>query len=504
MSLAKIAMAAATQANVGMNNQDVILFLNGLMTTLVQDDNLEAVEICVQDIDGLDVEIAQAVADFKTGHISDIISGAKLIGEVLAQAKGDEANCKDMENDWKRIDEWAAIFKNPHDLLNVVLSHVIENKSHLSADISQIKADESSGNFKDLGATVGDFIVNVVGEVPNAPSPFPLKELAKMVGSLTKNEVILFLNGLIDGLVHDDNLENVEKCVTDVEGMDTEIEEAIAEFKKGGVSNIIAGGKLIGQIVSQASADISQCEEMKDDWRRITTWAAIFKNPSQLVQTVFSNLIANRSGIMADIAELKSDETTKNWKDLGETVGDLATKAFGEVPTTPSPVHQMIVSMVGSLTKSEVLLFLNGLVTGLVQDDNLENIEKCVTDVEGMDTEIEDALADFKKGGISDIIAGGKEVYKVISQAKADISQCEEMSADWERLESWASIFEHPTQLIPTVFKNVLANRSGIEADISELKSDETSANYKDFGLTVADILVKSIGEVPTSTIELF
>jgi len=48
------------------------------------------------------------------------------------------------------------------------------------------------------------------------------------------------------------------------------------------------------------------------------------------------------------------------------------------------------------MTKEEVLLFVNGLVTGLVQDDNLETIEKCVKDIDGMDVEIEEAVADFK------------------------------------------------------------------------------------------------------------
>jgi len=52
-----------------------------------------------------------------------------------------------------------------------------------------------------------------------------------------------------------------------------------------------------------------------------------------------------------------------------------------------------------------------------------------------------------------------------------------------------------------------MANRSGIAADIAEIKADEASGNAKDLGLTVADLLVKAVGEVPeapTPTVALY
>jgi len=42
--------------------------------------------------------------------------------------------------------------------------------------------------------------------------------------------------------------------------------------------------------------------------------------------------MANRSGIFADIKEIKADFTSDKAKDLGLTFADLATKLVGEVP----------------------------------------------------------------------------------------------------------------------------------------------------------------------------
>lgn len=75
--------------------------------------------------------------------------------------------------------------------------------------------------------------------------------------------------------------------------------------------------------------------------------------------------------------------------------------------------------------------------------------------------------------------------------------QCECIEGDWNRIEAWSAIFKHPTKLLETVVYNSIKNRTGIAADISELKKDAASANAKDLGTTVADLITKAIGEVP-------
>jgi len=264
MNIAKAALANVAMnhnnelTNVAMNHDDVILFINGLMTVLVKDDNLEAVDICVQDIDGLDMEIAQAVTDFKSGGVHGIMEGIKLIGEVLAQAKGDEVNCKDMANDWARIEEWAKIFHNPSQLLQTVVVGVMQHKAQITSEISELKADEKSGNFKDLGMTVANLIVNVLGEIPQSGNPMAdvdpvlLEAWNKMMLDLTKEEILLFINGLMTGLVQDDDLEKVEICVKDTESLEPTIIAALADLKKGGIHNIIEGAKEIGEVLAAA------------------------------------------------------------------------------------------------------------------------------------------------------------------------------------------------------------------------------------------------------------
>jgi len=236
---------------------------------------------------------------------------------------------------------------------------------------------------------------------------------------------------------------------------------------------------------------------MKADWVRIESWSKIFHHPSQLLQTVVQNAISNRAGIAADISELKTDEASANFKDLGLTVADLLTKAIGEVPKSS---HQSLVELIVGMSKEEILLFMNGLIAGLIQDDDLEKVELCITDADALEPLILSAITELKKGGISNIIAGAKTISEILAAGQNDLSQCEAMKADWVRIESWSKIFKNPSQLLQTVVQNAISNRAGIAADISELKQDEQSANWKDLGLTVADLIVKAVGEVPASS----
>lgn len=241
---------------------------------------------------------------------------------------------------------------------------------------------------------------------------------------------------------------------------------------------------------------------MSNDWARIESWAKIFKNPSQLLQTVVANVFSNREGVMADIAELKADTTgdSINAKDLGLTVADLLTKAIGEVPASTGAVQNV------GLTKDEVLLFMNGLFTGLVQDDNLAAVTACIKDTETIEPEIVQVFELLRAGGTANYIHAGKMVKLIFDQAKGDEEACIGMEEDWKRITEWVLIFENPTLLIKTVVENLFDNRTKIEADIKELKADNADGNAKDLGLMVADLIVLSIGAVasPAPSVVLY
>jgi len=68
--------------------------------------------------------------------------------------------------------------------------------------------------------------------------------------------------------------------------------------------------------------------------------------------------------------------------------------------------------------------FVNGLLTGLVQDDSLTKVQACLTDAESVKTDLQSVVADFQKKDIADMIAGVKVLGHLVSTVQSDIKDC--------------------------------------------------------------------------------
>ena len=76
-----------------------------------------------------------------------------------------------MKTDFKRIQKWAQIFKDPKKLAEIVLANTLANSDEVKADIQEIGQEMNNTDmwsWYDAGSKVGDLIVTLVGRVPNA------------------------------------------------------------------------------------------------------------------------------------------------------------------------------------------------------------------------------------------------------------------------------------------------------------------------------------------------
>lgn len=105
--------------------------------------------------------------------------------------------------------------------------------------------------------------------------------------------------------------------------LDTELQTAIADFEKKDIADIIAGAKIVGNMVGQLSTDLNDCKGMSADVQRVEKWAQIFKNPKALEKLLFQNTLAHFGAIHTDVNNISNDISTKNYNDMGQQVADL-------------------------------------------------------------------------------------------------------------------------------------------------------------------------------------
>ena len=145
----------------------------------------------------------------------------------------------------------------------------------------------------------------------------------------------------------------------------------------------------------------------------------------------------------------------------------------------------------------DVVSFMDGLVFGLTQKEDLPEIQTCLQHAPEIAKQLTAAISDFEKKDFASIIKAIGELGVIIQGFPEDFKDCESMQGDIQRIEKWGQIFTHPTELITTLTTNVIAHFSDISGDISKITTDFSGHQYKAAGEDVADILVLSLGPVP-------
>ena len=145
----------------------------------------------------------------------------------------------------------------------------------------------------------------------------------------------------------------------------------------------------------------------------------------------------------------------------------------------------------------DVVNFMDGLVFGLTQREDLPEIQTCLQHAPEIATQLTQAISDFEKKDFASIIKAIGEIGAIIEGFPEDFKDCESMQGDIKRIETWGEIFKHPTQLIATLTANVVQHFSDITGDINKVTTDFSGKEYKNAGEDIADILVLSLGPVP-------
>jgi len=92
-----------------------------------------------------------------------------------------------------------------------------------------------------------------------------------------------------------------------------------------------------------------------------------------------------------------------------------------------------------TMNVDQVEQFVGGLIFGLIQKDDLSEIQTCLKDGQNLEVELEQIIKDFASGDLAKITEGVEKLIDVISnQLPGDLKDCQSIQGDLVRIESWA------------------------------------------------------------------
>ena len=309
--------AAAIAASANASAMAVPDFIAGFIYGMTGDNDLTEIEACYQGGDQIVTDVKTAVADFNSGNM---FAGLKEMGVAWNEVGSAMTTCQGMDDDIQAIEQWATIFTHPTELAKTVGKNWLLHGRKIKKDIASEESDWSAGNYFQAGADIADALTLATGGIKT--------QMSYEEANLNIEAPFLFLGGFLDGMAVDNNLAELQTCGTDAEVFVTDVEALIADLNAG---DMIKAARQAKKTLNEVSVVTADCESMQEDLTALKSWASIFTNVSQLVETVGKHMVFHKSEIMSDAHMVSADWSSGMYFASGKAAADLMTVAIGPV-----------------------------------------------------------------------------------------------------------------------------------------------------------------------------
>jgi hypothetical protein len=203
---AALLLATSTQAKAPMpqdTKMDVVHVVEGVLMGAL-DAEFQDIEHCIQDGEKIITDVEHAYSHLKTKDAKKIIEGLKDIGDALMAVKSAMTDCKDIEKDWKKLEEMALVFSNPQSAVVHIGKDIIVHGHDIFKEIKgAIKAyDTTPRDYYHFGFNVGKAGAQII-----------LGEESEL--EINQRNLALVLQGILKNFGGSFSLDKLGSCLRD-------------------------------------------------------------------------------------------------------------------------------------------------------------------------------------------------------------------------------------------------------------------------------------------------
>ena len=273
-----------------------------------------------------------------------------------------------------------------------------------------------------------------------------------------------FVKGFLTGLGETKSIEDLEKCMTNIEAIIVKIKEAFEEIKKmtmegiiKGITDLIAAFKEIADIIKPCTTGYTVLEKLIK---------AIYNTDYQKILAKFLKHIFEFITWVTTAVECFN---TGDYNCVGKQLGMLMKALFlDETLENANPAVD----------------FILGFLIGIGDNPSEHNIEKCAKDITNFIEHLKQALEEFKKKKLKNIINAVKILIDAIKDFINGIKPC---AAGLKNFEKLIKALIHPD--IKKIALRLLTHIGKIIKDLTAVISNFKSKNFKAAGTALGDLI---------------
>ena len=222
---------------------------------------------------------------------------------------------------------------------------------------------------------------------------------------LADNAATAFIKGFLVGVHEPKHIEDLEKCMGNMEPIFAKLKEAMEHFMKFNFEEVVAGLKILKEAMMELHEMLAPCldgfEQIKKLVEAMKAWNII---------KIATKMITNAIAFMKDIKECVESLQKGDFNTAGKDTGDILYRLF----------------LAREEDGIDVAEFLKGFLEGINEQGDINELLKCANNIESIINKIIEAFELIKKKTFDSIIAGVGLLIQAVKELLAILKPCSE------------------------------------------------------------------------------
>jgi hypothetical protein len=418
-------------------------FLKGFLEGIHETKKVEDLLKCMQNIDPIIAKIKKALEYFIKMTVEDLVKGFKLLYEALHDL---EEMLKPCLQDFKQIQRLMEAIKQM-DIMKIIL-RILANPGAFIHDVTDCIEALKKLDFYSAGKDIGDILYRLF--------------LARRV---SENPILEFVIGFLAGIKEQKTVDDLLKCMKNADQIIDKMKQALRKILSFRVDDMIKGFQMLFEALLELEMMLRPCLEGFDQFKRLME--AISKiNVMKIIMKILQDPIP----YIRDFTDIIQSLEDGNFKEAGQDLGDILYRLFLTELVQADPTYD----------------FIKGFLEGIHETKKVEDLMKCLKNIDPIIAKIKQALEYFMKMTFDDLMKGFKLLYEALHDLEEMLKPCLQDFKQIQRL------MEAIKQMdVIKIILRILANPGAFIQDVKDCIEALKKLDFYSAGKDMGDILYR-------------
>ena len=376
--------------------------------------------------------------------VDDLVKGFKLLLEAM---KDLEDMLKPCLKEFEQLNKLLKAMQNI-DIMKVILK-ILTNPGAFIHDVTDCIEALKKLDFYSAGKDIGDILYRLF--------------LSRMM--VKDNPILEFVVGFLIGIKEQKSVDDLLKCMKNADQIIDKIKQALKKILSFKIDEMIKGFQMLFEALLELEMMLRPCLEGFDQFKKLME--AISKIN---IMKIIMKIIADPIPYIRDFTDIIASIESGDYKTAGQDLGDILYRLF-------------LVELFGSDPTYD---FLKGFLEAIHETKKVEDLLKCLKNIDPIIAKIKQALEYFMKMTVDDLIKGFKLLVEALQELEDMLKPC---IAEFEQLKKLMAAIQKFD--IMKVILRILANPTAFIKDVQDCIEALKKLDFYSAGKDIGDILYR-------------